>query len=158
MKVSLSKGEGRYVRQAKTTDVFYFVTHFLHVAESKRNFSVILVISLRTFNSADTFFGFYKITLSIFKPSALTHLHGSFFYLFFFSPSWYILGLLDVSLYTYPYNFIKPVTSSYYLYNDGSHNFLSISLLRVWLYIYILIYIYDVYISYSIYDICSTSF
>lgn len=117
MKVSLSKEEERYIGQAKT-DAFYTVIAFLRVAESIRNFSVTLAIFLRTLDSAETCFGVCEITLSISKPSALTHLHGSLF------SSWCILGLRDVSRYTYPCNLIKPITSGYYLHNNASHIFI----------------------------------
>lgn len=63
-------------------------------------------------------FGFCEITLPILPFSALTHLHGSFFFPSF--SSWYVVGHLDVSLYSYPYNFRKHITSGYCLYNDGS--------------------------------------
>lgn len=76
----------RKVCRAAKTAILYISAKVLHAAESKRNFSVIFVIFLTTLHSADTCFGFCEITLSIFPPSALTHLHGSFFLFLFFLP------------------------------------------------------------------------
>lgn len=118
MEVLLTKGGGRYVR--KNNRCLLFCHKFSPVAELKRNFSFFLIIFLITLDNTDTCFGFCEITLSTFPSSGLTQLHCSSH-----PPFWCVLGLLDVSLYTYPHNLVKPITSGYDLYNDGSHIFFS---------------------------------
>lgn len=118
MEILLSE-EGGYVGQAKIMDVFYPVIHFLQVAKYiKKKKSILLFSWQHPMVPLLACFGFCEITLPILPFSALTHLHGSFFFPSF--SSWYVVGHLDVSLYSYPYNFRKHITSGYCLYNDGS--------------------------------------
>lgn len=100
--------------QAKTTDVFYIVTNFLHVAESKRNFSVVLVWEHWT-----TLILALASVKSLFPFSSLLLL--LIFMAFFLVYSWPSRCL---TLYL-P---IKPYKTYYFRLlpnNDGSHIFIS---------------------------------
>lgn len=111
--------------------IFYIVTDFLHVAK------YFLKISLSYFLDNSWRYQYLLALASVkslfpFSHSLLLLIFMALF--FFLFPSLCCLGLLYSSLYSYPYNFRKYITSGYNLYNDGSRilYFLPRLLLRIW--------------------------